>query len=449
MVGNYTPDPVLSMIATAHGLSSPGNVLEDNMIATTPGAPSSVNGISGTSGASGSSTSPIVTSSTTFEANFLDETELYEYPNYATTGRNPGGSPGAYDTSQTSTVLPYLPSGTVAHADGSSSTGAGLPYVAILSPDLSKVLATEPVTVAAQDYTPSPAAWMPAGNGANQPSTTNPCKLLTTLSFNVSDLYANGTLTVGSEYAAYLLVRDTDVSGPLSNHLWYFQNSSVPAATALTTDLNLYNPNAAAGAVTAEPGTSVSDLGVLTGSNVAQASGSLTFTVYSDSACTQPVASGGTVQVAYSAVSNAAFAFSGPVVLTTPGTYYWQARYSGDGANAPSTSACGEEVETVQATPSPGPYCAITGLSLNSPASGQATYSVTVQDPEYGLQSVSVVPGSESGITAVQVPSVTVGSKAPVGASFTATIGQYFSITLTVTNTNGQTTTCDPEGVQF
>ena len=37
----------------------------------------------------------------------------------------------------------------------------------------------------------------------------------------------------------------------------------------------------------------------------------------------------------------------GRSTLTTPGTYYWQASYSGDPTNAASTSTCGSEVETV------------------------------------------------------------------------------------------------------
>jgi hypothetical protein len=40
---------------------------------------------------------------------------------------------------------------------------------------------------------------------------------------------------------------------------------------------------------------------------------------------------------------------SNPVSLTKPGTYYWEASYSGDTANAPSKSTPGSEVEKVTA----------------------------------------------------------------------------------------------------
>ena len=68
----------------------------------------------------------------------------------------------------------------------------------------------------------------------------------------------------------------------------------------------------------------------------------VTYTVYSDSACTTSAGSGGTVKVTGGTVppSNA--------VTLPKGIYYWQARYSGDTTNFPSTSACGStgEVET-------------------------------------------------------------------------------------------------------
>ena len=38
-----------------------------------------------------------------------------------------------------------------------------------------------------------------------------------------------------------------------------------------------------------------------------------------------------------------------PVNLTKPGTYYWEASYSGDTTNTPSKSPPGSEVEKVTA----------------------------------------------------------------------------------------------------
>jgi hypothetical protein len=64
--------------------------------------------------------------------------------------------------------------------------------------------------------------------------------------------------------------------------------------------------------------------------------------VYSDAECSELVSSAGTV-----AVSNGEAAASEPQTIYLPGTYYWQASYSGDAQNKPSVSACGSEVETV------------------------------------------------------------------------------------------------------
>jgi hypothetical protein len=54
------------------------------------------------------------------------------------------------------------------------------------------------------------------------------------------------------------------------------------------------------------------------------------------------VASGGTKTVTNGVVPN-----SDPVTLTTTGTFYWLASYSGDAKNAASDSGCGSETETV------------------------------------------------------------------------------------------------------
>jgi hypothetical protein len=111
-------------------------------------------------------------------------------------------------------------------------------------------------------------------------------------------------------------------------------------ATTLTTSLSGGGSSGAQISVTA--GTPVTDSATLSGTNAASAGGTVTYTVYSDPNCQTSVASGGTKTVTAGSVPN-----SDPVTLSTPGTYNWQASYSGDGTNAPSKSNCGDEVETV------------------------------------------------------------------------------------------------------
>ncbi|MGH9918091.1 MAG: hypothetical protein ACRD6W_04360, partial [Nitrososphaerales archaeon] len=92
------------------------------------------------------------------------------------------------------------------------------------------------------------------------------------------------------------------------------------------------------------PGTPVVDSATLSGVNASSATGTVTYNVYSDSACTV-MASPGTSEAL---TTPGTLPRSNPVTLSTPGTFYWQASYSGDGANASSVSKCGSEVETVK-----------------------------------------------------------------------------------------------------
>ncbi len=88
-------------------------------------------------------------------------------------------------------------------------------------------------------------------------------------------------------------------------------------------------------------GTSVQDSAMIA-SSTANAGGTVTYTVYSDSACSTVFANGGTKNVTNSVVPN-----SDPVIFNAAGMYFWQAVYSGDVSNASATSSCREEIVTV------------------------------------------------------------------------------------------------------
>jgi hypothetical protein len=99
-------------------------------------------------------------------------------------------------------------------------------------------------------------------------------------------------------------------------------------------------------ALSVPSGTAVKDFASLSGQDVSKATGTVTYTVYSDDACTDAVGTPDQVDV-----TNGMAPASDPVTLVTPGTYYWQATYSGDAANSASVSTCGSEVETVTTAP--------------------------------------------------------------------------------------------------
>jgi hypothetical protein len=71
------------------------------------------------------------------------------------------------------------------------------------------------------------------------------------------------------------------------------------------------------------------------------AAGRVTYRLFSDAGCTEEVAQRGGFSLSFGATHA-----SIPSVLPI-GTYFWQAFYSGDRRDAPSSSACGAAVETV------------------------------------------------------------------------------------------------------
>jgi hypothetical protein len=142
--------------------------------------------------------------------------------------------------------------------------------------------------------------------------------------------------------------------------------------------------------------TAVSDTATLSGTNASTATGTVTYSVYSDSGCTTAVSTG----TAQSITTPGTLPASSPVTLSTPGTYYWQASYSGDSANTASMSTCGSEVETVTspvvgsqaiAFTSRAPTTAVVGGSSYAVAAtgGASGYPVTFSSATSGVCTVS------------------------------------------------------------
>jgi hypothetical protein len=85
----------------------------------------------------------------------------------------------------------------------------------------------------------------------------------------------------------------------------------------------------------------VSDKATLTGANTSTAAGYVNYNVYSDSECTRLAALAGSVKVIGKSAPES------EQVKLKPGTYYWQAEYTGDGLNHSTVNSCGSEVEVV------------------------------------------------------------------------------------------------------
>jgi hypothetical protein len=123
-----------------------------------------------------------------------------------------------------------------------------------------------------------------------------------------------------------------------------------------------------------DPGTAVHDSATLTGAT-ANAGGTVTYTVYSDSSCTAKAADAGTVTVTNGSVPN-----SSDVSLTTPGVYFWQASYSGDGNNNPATSACTSEQLIVRTNPSVTTTLSGTSVAIGDSVHDSATLNAASSD---------------------------------------------------------------------
>ncbi len=90
--------------------------------------------------------------------------------------------------------------------------------------------------------------------------------------------------------------------------------------------------------LTVAPGTAVTDTATVNAGGVS-VYGEIEYKVYSNASCTTEVANGGTVTTI-----NGIGPASQPVTLTTPGTYYFQASFTGLKVHVTGKSVCGSEV---------------------------------------------------------------------------------------------------------
>ncbi|HVK22941.1 MAG TPA: hypothetical protein VM677_16405 [Actinokineospora sp.] len=88
-------------------------------------------------------------------------------------------------------------------------------------------------------------------------------------------------------------------------------------------------------------GTTVHDTATLTGAS-ANAGGTATYTVYSDTGCSLNPQAAGTVNVTNGVVPN-----SNGITFNSAGTFYWQVNYSGDTNNNAAVSVCTSEIVVI------------------------------------------------------------------------------------------------------
>jgi hypothetical protein len=127
--------------------------------------------------------------------------------------------------------------------------------------------------------------------------------------------FSHATAFLKSRSSASFTSEVKDFVAPISTPI-------APCGTQITTSLSA-NPVLV--------GYTVTDSATISGAT-SDAGGTVTYTVYSDSTCTTFSADAGTVTVTNGIVPD-----SNPVTFNDPGTFYWQAVYSGD---PPANEGC-------------------------------------------------------------------------------------------------------------
>ena len=214
--------------------------------------------------------------------------------------------------------------------------------------------------------------------------------------------YSNGTTTPGdsfelpgSQTSGALLDSNTttglvnnDLNSTVLGRYLFSVQSGQPSSAAPTSLSTSQSGGGQTGTdITVPSGTAVTDTATLTGANAGSATGTVTYTVFSDPECTTSVDGGTPVTI----TTPGTLPPSSPVTLSA-GTYYWQAAYSGDSTNASSTSTCGStgEVTTV------GTSTASTTLHTSLSGGGKSGASITVP-PSTAVTDTATLTGTNAG----------------------------------------------------
>ena len=203
-----------------------------------------------------------------------------------------------------------------------------------------------------------------------------------------------------------------------------------PNTPSIATELSKTNGN---------DGVTVHDAATLDG-QTADAGGTVTYTVYSDLGCTNKVADAGTVTVSDGTVPD-----SNNVTFDKPGTYYWQAAYSGDGNNRAAVSPCSDE----QLVVSPQIDLAVTKVGSPNPVELGANITwtmvvtnngpdtatgVTISDPMPAGNTYVSSSATQGSCTGGAILSCSLGT-IPAKGTVTITLVTTPNVTGTVTNT--------------
>ena len=213
----------------------------------------------------------------------------------------------------------------------------------------------------------------------------------------------------------------------------------VVAATATTLTTSLTGAGQTGTSITVPAGTSVADAATLSGANSAIATGTVRYSVYSDSACTQPVAAAQTVTV-----SGGVVPASAGVTLNAPGTYYWTAAYGGDPSNGASSSACGAETVVVTAVTTTTTTTSSTTTTTPTTTTTTTTTTPTTTTTTTPTTTTTTTPTTTTTTTTTTTPTTTTTTTPTTTTTTTPTTTTTTTPTTTTTTTPTTTTTTTP-----
>jgi hypothetical protein len=197
-----------------------------------------------------------------------------------------------------------------------------------------------------------------------------------------------------------------------------------------TTSTSLSGGGQSGASISVPESTAVTDTATLSGTNASTATGTVTYSVYSDSGCTTAVSTG----TAQSITAPGTLPASSPVTLSTPGTYYWQASYSGDAANTASMSTCGSEVVIVGAPAAPTAVKAVSGSTTAATGSLIVTFTLGADNGSAVTSQTAKCTSSNGGVTETGTHS---GASAAAITVASVTTGKTYTCTVTATNARG------------
>jgi hypothetical protein len=207
--------------------------------------------------------------------------------------------------------------------------------------------------------------------------------------------------------------------------------SSLTLGNPTTIATTLAGGGQSGSSITVLQGTPVTDSSTLGGTGVAAASGTVSYTVYSNPECTTVAAAAGS-----STVAGTAGGVSTAVSSLAPGTYYWRASYSGNVINNQAVSStCGTtgEVLTVQApttTTTIQTGGGVIGASIpvlkGSPVTDQATIAGAEAGSATGTVTYTLYKEATcKTVLATSVASVTAGV-AGASVAVSPSVGTYY-----------------------